>query len=194
MLLSILTPSIPRRAQKLATLAEDLRPWLGDDTEWLVIVDERPSGPKRNEMMQVAKGDYVMHLDDDEWLSPKFPSLVLPALALGMDLVAYDALASLNGSPYFRVRTGMDFPNEQPRHLPGGRFSDIRRRPWHWCCWRTELARRAQFPQEHVGNEDAIWLDQMYPLVQTWHKIDEPLFVHRYDSTDSAFPATPPAP
>lgn len=194
MLLSICTPSIPRRRQKLDTLREDLRGWIGDDIEWLVITDERPPGPKRNEMMAMARGKYVMHLDDDEWLSPKFPSLVLPALELGVDLVAYDALASLNGCPFFRVRTGMDFPNEQPRHLGDGRLSDIRRKPWHWNCWRTELARSVRFVEEYHGAEDAIWLEQMYPLVKTWHKIDEALFVHRYDATDSAFPSTQPAP
>lgn len=193
MLLSILTPSIPRRAAKLAELSELITPWLGDDIEWLTITDMRPSGPKRNEMMDAARGDYVCHIDDDEWLDPRFPSLVLPALALGMDLVAYDALASLNGCPYFRVNTSMDYTNEQPRHLNGGRLSDIRRRPWHWACWRTTLARQARFPEEHHGAEDAIWLEGMYPLVRTWHKIDEPIFVHRYSSEDSAFPTTPPA-
>lgn len=194
MLLSILTPSIPRRRAKLDTLREDLRGWLGDDIEWLVITDERPSGPKRNEMMAAARGAYVMHLDDDEWLDPRFPSLVLPELRHDYDLVAYDALASLNGCPFFRVRTGMDFPNEQPQHLGGGRLSDIRRRPWHWCCWRTELARQARFPEHHHGAEDALWLEQMYPKVRTWRKIDEALFIHRYDASDSAFPTTPPAP
>lgn len=187
MLLSILTPSIPRRAAKLAALGDTIRPWLGDDIEWLVITDERPSGPKRNEMMDAAKGDYVMHLDDDEGLSPQFPHLVLPALRTGVDVVMYDALVSLNGSPYFRVRTGVDFPNEQPNHLPGGRFTDIRRREWHWNCWKTSFARQARFPEEHRGDEDAYWLRQLWDKPKTWHKIDEPLFVHRYDRAHSAF-------
>lgn len=187
MLLSILTPSMPKRAAKLAALADIINPWLGPDIEWLVITDERPSGPKRNEMMDAAKGTYLLHLDDDDRLSADFPEKVLPELQGHADLVMYDAIASLNGSPFFRVCIGMDHENEQPKHLPGGRFSDIRRRPWHFNCWRTTLARQARFPQEHVGNEDAIWLEQMYPLVCRWKKLDYVGFIHEYDAKRSAF-------
>ena len=187
MLLSILTPSMPKRAAKLAALADIINPWLGPDIEWLVITDERPSGPKRNEMMDAAKGTYLLHLDDDDRLSADFPEKVLPELQGHADLVMYDAIASLNGSPFFRVYIGIDHENEQPKHLPGGRFSDIRRRPWHFNCWRTELARKARFPQEHVGNEDAIWLEQMYPLVCRWKKLDYVGFIHEYDAKRSAF-------
>lgn len=187
MLLSILTPSIPRRAAKLAALGDIIRPWLGPDIEWLVITDERPSGPKRNEMMDMARGRYVLHLDDDDRLASDFPSVVLPELTGHSDLVMYDAIASLNGSPFFRVYIGMDHENEQPKHLSEGRFSDIRRRPWHFNCWKTELARIARFPQEHVGNEDAIWLEQMYPLVRRWKKLDYVGFIHEYDAKTSAF-------
>lgn len=189
MLLSILTPSIPRRAAKLAALSARITPWLGPDIEWLVITDERPSGPKRNEMMDRAAGRYCLHLDDDDRLADDFPIYVLPALKTGVDLVMYDALASLNGSPFFRVNTGIDHPNEQPNHKPGGGFTDIRRREWHWCCWRTSLARQARFPEEHRGDEDAVWLRQLWDRPKTWIKINETLFIHEYDSRLSAFPS-----
>lgn len=188
MLLSILTPSMPKRAAKLAELSKIITPWLGPDIEWLVITDTRPSGPKRNEMMDRAAGRYLCHIDDDDRLVPNFPDLVLPALRTsGADVVAYDALASFNGGVPFRVRTGMDFPNEQPQHLPGGRLSDIRRRPWHWCSWRSDIARACRFPEEHRGDEDAYWLSQLWPMVYSWHKIDEALFLHFYDARRSAF-------
>lgn len=186
MLLSILTPSIPRRAAKLASLAERITPWTGNDIEWLTITDDRPSGPKRNEMMDSARGDYVCHIDDDDMLDHIFPSLILPLLC-GVDVVLYDAYVSFNGSPQFRVSTGIDHPNEQPRNLPGGRFSDIRRRPWHWNAWRTDIARKGRFPEQHHGAEDAIWLEQVWPLAKTSLKADYPIFLHFYNSNDSTF-------
>jgi hypothetical protein len=188
MLLSILTPSIPRRAAKLAALSQRITPWLGPEIEWLVLTDDRPSGPKRNEMMDAARGSYVAHIDDDEDLDPRFPDYVLPALRSGKDVILYDALASLNGSPFFRVNIGHGHANEQPRHLPDGRLSDIRRHEWHFNCWKTELARKGRFPQEHNGAEDAIWLAQVIPLVGTWLKIEEPpMFIHRWSKDDSTF-------
>lgn len=188
MLLSILTPSMPKRAAKLAGLAEIIRPWCGSDIEWLVITDDRPSGPKRNQMMDMARGRYLCHIDDDDRLSPRFPELVLPALAnSGADVVTYDALASFNGGAPFRVFTSPDYPNEQPKHLPDGRLSDIRRKIWHWACWRSDIARSCRFPDEHRGDEDAVWLAQLWPMAYSWHKIDEPLFIHRYSAKESAF-------
>lgn len=188
-LLSVLIPSIPRRLSKLTELIACLEAQADPQLEVLIYMDncKRVLGLKRNTLMQEAQGRYICHIDDDEMLADNFFARVKPELENGVDLVAYDALVSLNGSPNFRVRSVLGAANEQPQHLPGGGYSDITRQPWFWNCFRTDLARQFKFPDHHSGMEDWLWLKQILPEIKTWRKIDEALFFHRYSWEDSTF-------
>lgn len=188
-LLSVLIPSIPNRAIKLASLMACLSAQDDPRLEVIVLTDNkrRHLGAKRNEMMRMAQGEYVCHIDDDEMLAPDFLAALAPELVYGADLVHYDAGVSLNGSPEFRVTTILGAQPEQPRHLSDGRYSDIVRPPWHWCCWRTEFARRFKFPEHFDGAEDWFWLRQALPEVTSARRVDRVLFHHRFDAKTSEF-------
>ncbi len=195
-LLSVLIPSLPERIAKLSGLINCLEGQSDPRMEVVVLTDNRKRqlGAKRNLMTGMAQGAYVCHIDDDEMLSPDFFSVLAPELTHGVDLVAYDAGVSLNGSPEFRVRTVLGAACEQPSHLPGGRYSDIVRPPWHWCAWRTDFARRFKFPEHYDGAEDWFFLRQALPEVKTHRKIDRVLFHHRFDEKTSTFSTTRRAP
>lgn len=189
-LLSVLIPSLPERMDSLRELLACIPP--DPRVEIIVLMDNRRRqvGAKRNAMMAMAQGRYVAHIDDDELLSPDYLERVLPELEHGDDLVAYDAGVSFNSSPEFRVRTVLGAAIEQPQHLPHGRYSDIVRPPWHWCCWRTDFARRFQFPEDHGWTEDWGFLKQALPEVKTWRKIDWVGFHHRFSSSGTTFSKT----
>lgn len=191
-LLSVLIPSIPKRANKLANLMARLEAQSDPQLEVLCLIDNcrRPLGSKRNEMMRMALGKYIAHIDDDEDLAPDFFATLKPELQHGVDLVHYDACASMNGSPDFKVTTIVGAENEQPKHLPNGRFSDIVRQPWFWNCWRTDFARRFQFPNHFDAAEDAYWLKQCWPEIRTSRRVDRVLFFHRYDAGSTTFPTS----
>lgn len=194
-LLSVLIPSIPRRLPKLASLLESLKKQAHPQLEVLVFLDNctRPLGTKRNQLMQMAAGKFCCHIDDDEEVAPTFFERLRPELEHDVDLVAYDAGVSLSGSPDFRVRTVLGAQCEQPKHLPGGRYSDIVRPPWHWSCWRTDFARRFGFPDHFDAAEDWYFLRQALPEVKSWRKVDEILFFHRWSPSDSTFDGPKPA-
>lgn len=188
-LLSVLIPSLPERGPKLAELLSVLAKQDHPQLEVLVLTDNRRRqlGAKRNAMMSMAQGRYCCHIDDDDLVGEDFFASLLPHLTGDNDLIAYNATCSLNGSPPFLVRTILGAQNEQPSHLPGGRYSDIIRQPWHWCAWRTDFARRFKFPEHHDGAEDWFWLKQALPEVRTWVKVDKALFHHRYDHRATTF-------
>lgn len=189
-LLSVLIPSIPERINQLAELLSVLKAQDHPELEVLTLIDNRRRflGEKRNALIQMARGKFIANVDDDDLVAPNFFSAIHDALKEDVDLVAYDALCSLNGARPFRVNTGMDYENEQPRHIPGG-YSDIRRKPWHWCAWRRELALECKFPEDrHDGAEDWVFLSQALPRVKTWRKVDEPLYIHRWSASGSTFP------
>lgn len=188
--LSVLIPSIPRRQDKLAGLLEALEKQAQADLEVLVLMDNcrRPLGTKRNELMQLARGKFVCHIDDDEMISDDFAAKLLPLLRScheETDLVAYDAKVTIDGGTPFRVRTYMDYPVDPVQLREDGTYGDIRRPPWHWCAWRRELAVDFEFPTKYYG-EDWAWLVQVTPNVRRWEKIDEMLFHHRFSSKDSS--------
>lgn len=188
-LLSVLIPSIPERLPKLAKLLERLEAQSDPRMEVLCYIDNkrRALGFKRNNLMDQARGKYLCHIDDDDMVSERFSSVLLSECEHDVDLIAYDADCSLNGAPPFRVFTRLGAQNEQPKHLPFGRYSDIVRTPWHWCLWRTELATPCRFPEWHDEAEDAYFLNQILPKVRTHRKVNEVLYHHRYDAATTTF-------
>src|SRR5574343_287653 len=202
MLLSILIPSIPERTAKLASLLETLKPQVEQhkgDVEVLVLVDLRTMelGEKRNRLMQVARGRYLINLDDDDRLVESALDVLVPALREEIDseqfadVIAYDQRCYLNlvdGTAEFTVRTSMEFENETPE-VVDGKWKDIRRKPWHWCCWRTAFARRYEFKGR--VDEDAQWLTQAWPSVTRQRKLDQVLHEYHFSATESLCPQRP---
>jgi glycosyltransferase involved in cell wall biosynthesis len=188
-LLSVLIPSIPERQSSLARILDCLSKQDDPRLEVLVMLDNkrRSLGHKRNAMQDMAQGKFICHVDDDDNVAEDFVATLLPACEADVDVIGYDATCSLNGSPEFRVNTGIDFENEQPKHLPGGRYSDIRRKFWQWCAWRRERFASCRHPEFHHGAEDAVWLNQCYPLIRTHAKLDFIGYKHFYSDKVSTF-------
>lgn len=188
-LLSVLIPSIPSRLPSLTRLLSVLEAQTHPRVEVLVLLDNkrRQLGLKRNCLMDQAQGKFLCHIDDDDCVADNFVATLLPECEYDVDLIAYDADASLNGAPPFRVNTMLGAANEQPQHLPGGRLSDITRTPWTWCLWRTELARQCRYPEHFDAAEDAFFLRQILPCVQTHRKVNFIGYHHFYSATGSTF-------
>lgn len=188
-LLSVLIPSIHERRAKLLRLLNILERQNDPGLEVIVSIDNRgetPLGSKRNDMMQRAAGKYLCHIDDDELVSADFFAALKPELQYDADAIGYNASVILNGARPFTVRTIFGAENGQPQHVLGG-YSDIVRNFWHWCAWRTTLARQFSFP-DHAGDEDWQWLRQVYPHVKSHRKLERTLFTHIFDANESTFP------
>lgn len=188
-MLTVCIPSIPERLPSLSRLLDILERQSHPQLEVLVMLDNkrRVLGYKRNNLMDQAQGKFLCHLDDDDTVSEDFVAQLLPECAHDVDLIAYDADCSLNGAPAFRVNTRLGAVNEQPKHLPGGRYSNIARTPWTWCLWRTTLARECRYPLHYDAAEDAFFLNQILPRVQTHRKVDHVCYHHFYSATGSTF-------
>lgn len=194
MKLSILIPSLPERAAKLASLLGLLRPQVEarpGEVELLALIDFRTMslGEKRNRLMSIAAGEYIVNLDDDDSLVEGAIDEILSATAdSAPDVVAYDQEVHLNGEPPFRVVTSIEHENEATKKIDG-EWITIKRKPWHWCCWRASLARQGKF----IGrvDEDWQWLQQVLPLVKVQRKLDRVLHVYRFNLAESLCQADP---
>jgi len=93
MKLSILLCSVSARLYKLYALIEHLEKqttnlpveilWLGDNKKMSV-------GEKRNKLLQMAKGDYICYIDDDDWVSDDYIDCILKALETNPDTVCFE--------------------------------------------------------------------------------------------------------
>ena len=158
-LLSILIPTMESRLPMYGQLREELArqcaaPGAGTAVEVLGLSDDgtEPVGSKRNELMQMAKGLFLVCVDDDDGVSPDYVQTVLAAIR---ENPAADCV-SFAGEITFRGR--------HPRKLVHSiRYTDwyecrgeYVRPPCHITPIRREIARRYEFLDVDYS-EDMDW-------------------------------------
>jgi glycosyltransferase involved in cell wall biosynthesis len=184
--LSICICSLHQRADQLAELLERLRIQARrDEIEILIAIDggQELVGVKRNRLVQQTKGDFVVHIDDDDLVSLRYVAGIL--LAIDMDPDA-DAIA-IRG-----VRTENDLDPVFFDYRLGAKGQEsetdkngvIWRSPGHICPIKGPVARGIPFPETEP--EDLVWCDRIRPHI---HKVShagfasEILYFYRWDST-----------
>jgi len=175
MILSILMPTIPERKKRFKKLigevysqvhyCKKVHPTLGIIE---IVVDDREKhtkggpfiGQKRQSLIEEATGRYLCFLDDDEEIAPDYVETLLRLCYANKDVCTFNNISKFDNY-WCIVRLSLAHTtNEQAR--PG----IINRRPWHICPVRSELAKRAKFPESNYG-EDWIWFEQVLAMCQT---------------------------
>lgn len=187
--LSILVPSLPSRFEKL------LKPLLAKlqqqtahraDVEVLTFSDNkmRSVGLKRDALVQMARGEFCAFVDDDDDVSSDYVESIVACIAANphADVVTFKQISRINdGNPYV-VDFGLHHENEPAEQDGAGRWKDIKRRPYHVCAFRTELAKRQRFPDASYG-EDWHWAKRVLMDVRAEAKIDKVLHYYFYRDT-----------
>lgn len=159
----------------------------GKDVEILALFDNRKRsiGAKRQALLDAANGDFICHLDDDDWVSDDYIDSLLGAISSNptVDVITFGQECSLNDEAKFKVRICVTAENEQPWQLAGV-WQDIHRKPWMWCCWRRRFANRFPHPQL-TAPEDRLWLELVWPHILTYYKMDKVLHFYRYNKDRS---------
>ncbi len=195
---SVLIPSLTERLSVAGALLSKLHAQaaaLPQDVqaEVICITDNRklPLSLKRNTMMRLATGSFIVHLDDDDDVADDFLSEVCTAVLAHptVDVICYNQLAYLNDDPPFRVSTSLSFDNEEiakvsKEHTDGAVWKDIKRKPWHWCAWASRLT-STEFDEGY--GEDWRWLLDVLPKAATEHRIDKVLHTYRWSKVATTF-------
>jgi cellulose synthase/poly-beta-1,6-N-acetylglucosamine synthase-like glycosyltransferase len=181
--LSILTPAIWNR-DSARFLAAAISEQIGNSpVEHLVLFDNRARsiGAKRQALVDIARGEYVAFVDDDDDISPDYVDRLLKAAKTNADVITFRQRAIYNGLES-EVHFGIN--NQDGPFTPGG---TTLRAPWHVCAWKRERVKDCLFAESNYG-EDLAWCMQARRRARTAHHIDAVLHTYRHDAATTAAP------
>lgn len=172
--LSILIGVSPAHLAHLDGLMQILRPQVVDGVE--VITDSSMSyniGTKRNKLLEMANGDYIVFIDADDRVSPKYVELILKAIETRPDCVGISGYITTNGANmkqwYISKDYGYWYEKENVYYRTPNHISPVKR----------ELALLAGFP-EGTSGEDAEYSKRLFPLLKSEVKIEGNLYHYNY--------------
>lgn len=188
--LSILIPSthtrrksfLPSILEQVYGQYESLPKEQQEQVEILTLIDNktRMLGDKRNNMVNMAQGEYIVHVDDDDRISTDYISSLLEAIESGKDVIVFQASVSLNGEEpklcYYSHSYSKDY-NSTNKYF---------RIPNHICCVKRELALQVPFKNIQYG-EDSAYSKELLHLLKSEHVIDKVLYYYDYnqDTTET---------
>ena len=184
MILSILTPTIPGREKQLQTLQRRIETQIvGYPIEHLILSDNRKRsiGAKRQALLDIARGQYIAFVDDDDDVADGYIEELVNAAASGADVITF-----LQGATYNGQQSVVDFKLGQGDHAfqPGGITN---RDAWHVNAWRRSRVAHCQFGESNYG-EDLTWCQQARRMAETTVHIPKILHFYRHDAATTAAP------
>jgi hypothetical protein len=154
--LSVLIPTLPESKHYLDRILGDLGT-IPEGVELVIDARDRgiPTGTKRNDMIQRAKGTHVVHVDCDDRVDPQYINLILEALKSDPDCVTfcgtYVDVINNNYKQDWTIKLGEKYE---------ARGNHIYRWPNHLAVMRKSLIERVKFPDVWRG-EDYTWSKQI---------------------------------
>ena len=179
--LSILVPTVPNRIDNyylrlMSDLIRQTAPY--PDIELIALFDnkKRSIGKKRDEMLGLAKGEYLVFIDDDDRVSPDYVKDIMTALYEnpGTDCVVFDCICKVNSGPDKLCKYGIEF---EYGDILGGK--EWRGKPAHTMVYKSSIAKHHSFTDMGYG-EDVDWVKRACQDIRIQTRIDKVLY--HYDA------------
>ena len=192
--LSILIPTIPERANKLTNLLtsllrqrENLAKWhptLGEVevlfSETKTFLEGGPSiGKKRESLVAKALGKYLCFLDDDEDIAPNYVETLVRLCRKHYDVITFRSF--IKNDFYWGL---VDMSLNNPTNEEATPEKIIRRKPWHICPVLSKHAKMFDFEDINYG-EDWKWFEKVLTRCHTEAHTDQILHSYQHSSKTS---------
>mgnify|MGYP003403329002 CR=1 FL=1 len=186
MILSILICGITERELIRKTLIENIAYQIlmlnaSDKVEVNLIVDNKgckPTGTKRNELIDNAKGKWVIFVDDDDDVPHYFIEELLKATESDADCFATNGIITTNGAN--QKQWFISINNPYCASWVDGKEVYLRY-PNHLTCMKREIAKQVKFPDVFVG-EDYAFATELHNrgLLKTEYVIEKPMYNYKF--------------
>ena len=185
MKLSILIPTISRRKQLFDNLLFSLNEQIETGLNGVEILhdgnDFDSIGEKRNRLLNMAHGDYVCFVDDDDSVCENYIALLLQGIATNPDCIALKGIITEDGQDpqYFEHSIFYKRYETTNRTYPTG--TKYLRYPNHLNCIRSSIAKQFKFPETNHG-EDTDWATQIHNsgLLMHEYNTEKVLYFYNY--------------
>lgn len=175
---TICIATIPHRKEKLAALMDHLTPQVKKAKGKVEIVIfynnfEYSMGYLRQQLIESARGQYVSHIDDDDWVPDDFVERILPLLD-GVDYIGFKVKLYNNGEEMAPVYHSLRYHDW---HQDGDGYY---RRITHLNPLKRRLALDAGFRAEHNMGEDEDWAHRV--KASSEHFIDDYMYFYMHET------------
>jgi len=130
-------------------------------------------GAKRNRLLLLSNGEYIVFVDDDDLVSHDYIRKVSIACRYGSDCIAINGTITFNGTNERQWYISKEYGSWYEKN------NIYYRTPNHISPVKRELALQAGFPEISFG-EDAEYSRRLLPLLKTEVIINEPIYHYRY--------------
>ena len=183
MKLSVLICTVPSRLDgflpnivtKLTKQASAVNKKRTPDVQILYLGDNKTIsvGEKRNDLLRIARGEYVVFVDDDDEISEDYIAQILNGTQTGADVINFKVMCSVNGGEYKIVDYDARFKHNKD-------FADhYERLPNHIMCIKRSLAMKAGFPNKSMGEDDD-FAQKLRPLIRKQAFINKALYYYNF--------------
>ena len=138
--------------------------WLGDNFSI-------PIGEKRQALLELARGEYLCFVDDDDMITVNYVDEILKATEKGADCITFNVNYK---SPDIQKPVYYSIKYKKDQNLP----DSFLRIPNHLMPIKRELAQKVGFTKMGYG-EDADFAKRVLPFLKT--EVNIPLSLYTYD-------------
>ncbi len=179
MKLSILIATTSARDKVIKPLLENLNQQISkkpDEVELIINDHETDNvGKKRNDLLRLSKGEYVVFIDSDDEVSKYYVPLILRACRGNPDCIAISGVMTTNGTKPHQWHISKKYK----KWYKEGRI--FYRTPNHISPIKREIALKAMFPEIMYG-EDYEYSMRVLPFLNTENRVKGNIYKYLYNS------------
>jgi hypothetical protein len=176
--LSILVATVPNRVDNYyLRLMKDLINQTRDfpTVELLALFDNKKIsiGKKRDELLRLANGEYLVFIDDDDRISSDYVCEIMKALDTNptTDCVVFDSICSINSGTPILCKYGIEF---EYSGVVNGSWTG---KPAHTMVYKSVIAKRHSYTDMGSG-EDMDWVKRACKDIRIQTRIDKVLYYY----------------
>lgn len=188
MKLSILIPTLNSRIDRFfPSIIKTLNVQIGrrNDIQVLGLLDNKTMtiGEKRNKLLSMATGEFIVYIDDDDRVSPDYIQQVMQSINENpdADCIVYHCICKVGNTEYY-CRYGIEYEYTKLEPWSVQNTSVRKKQDWygkpaHTMVYRASLVKDEMFPHANAG-EDFDWVARCWPKVKKQVKIEKVLYYY----------------